>query len=499
MAIKDIIGPSSTPEGLPEPGSEWPPVNWETEYRKFREWAAWYSGDPTRLSDVYSDLVSSPDIQGRLWSKEIEEDIRTMLHVPAAGDIASVNADLLVGSSPNFKIPGAHGDGGPGTEETQDRLNYIIQNSELFGRLVKAAETAAAIGGCYLKADWDKELKDTPIVSVVQQDNTLPQFRYSFLDKVLFHQVVSDFDDTEYWWRHIEYREPGIIRHGLYRGTKQNLGRKVPLTEHPSTEYLEPEINHGLDDLLVRYVPNKKPNRLWRTSSLGQSDYQGIEGIMDSLDATYTSWIRDLKLAKARILVPRNFLKNEAGELIFDPEKSVYLPLNTGPGGDKKITMQQFDIRSAKHKETAMELFMRIVDSAGYSPQTFGMKTSGRAESGTALRTRERKSVQTKAKKERFFEKPVTGILEALQKIDNQFLNQNYEIARPRIEFEEAFKPSMATRADTLTKLENAQAASIETKVRYRNPDLSESEIEEEVERIKDEKGMNVESPNLRA
>ncbi len=224
---------------------------------------------------------------------------------------------------------------------------------------------------------------------------------------------------------------------------------------------------------------------------------------MDALDATYTSWIRDLKLAKARLLVPRHMLEKENGQLKFDVDKSVYVALETDPTGDNKITPQQFAIRADQHSKTAKELFIRAVDTAGFSPQTFGLNVEGRADSGTAIKLRERKSVQTKSKKEHYISQPLGEALRLMLQVDQMmdYADEVFNASQytPRVEIGSAFKPTLNELADSLDKINRAEAASYETKVRLAHPDWSESEIIEEVEKIKDEKGMNVEGPEFRA
>ena len=506
--FSNILGKKDNEDNLPEPNIRWPPLSNLKEYHKFAEWAAWYSGDPIQLSDVYSSLVNTGDVQGRIWSDEIEEEVKTMLHVPLAGDIAGVSADLLFGDPPDVKIPEAHEEGDSNNQdaiEAQERLEEIIRKADVYSREIKAAETATALGGCYLKVNWDANFKPFPLFSVAQSDNAIPEFHHGFLRRVLFHTTIESTgvrDNTGTvqeasgtYLRHLEYHEPGQIQHGLYEGTRNNLGDRIPLDEHWKTSNYEPVINTGIDDLLVRYVPNKRPNRLWRTSSLGQSDYQGIEGIMDALDATYTSWIRDLKLAKARLLVPRNMLEEEDGKLKFDVDKSVYVALETAPTEDKKITAQQFDIRSKQHYETAKELMSVAVDNAGYSPQTFGLNIEGRAESGTALRIRERKSVQTKNKKERYFENPLSEIFRLMLEVDNMKGFSEVTPFKPRLTFGPSFRPTLNELADSVDKISRAKAASYEVLVRTLHPDWTEEEVIAEVEKIKDQQGMNVPNP----
>ena len=67
--------------------------------------------------------------------------------------------------------------------------------------------------------------------------------------------------------------------------------------------------------------------------------------------------------------------------------------------GYEPLKPMQFSIRVEEHMKTTEALAIEIITWAGYSPQSFGFSLEGRAESGTALRTRERKSLMTRNKK----------------------------------------------------------------------------------------------------
>lgn len=483
---------------LPKNQTPWPPVEFEKVYYRFREWSAWYSGDPLQISRCFSDAIYTPTSHGRFWSKKVRDERETMLHIPIPGDIASTSADLLLGEQPVIEIPEANQETAEqGAIETQDRLNQIKESNDTYSKLIETVETAAAMGGAYLKVNWDAEFKDFPILRVAQSDNAIPEWKFGFLNRVLFHKIIDEYEGVIY--RHIEYHEPGLIKNALYKGTIHNIGRQIPLTEHRVTENMEEEILTGIDDIAVRYVPNMKPNRLWRGSDLGQSDYSGIEGIFDSIDDVYTSWIRDVALAKSRLMVPRHMLENEDGELKFDVDQEVYVMLETiaEAGETGSITANQFEIRAEEHYKTAAELIERAITSAGYSPQSFGLHIEGRAESGTALRARERKSLNTKQKKERYIKRPIEEILYIMLQIDREKFS-NITPFRPRVQFGDSYTPDPNELADSLEKLERARSASIKTKVEMLHSDWSDEEIEAETKRIMQEQGMTVEDVEAR-
>lgn len=37
---------------------------------------------------------------------------------------------------------------------------------------------------------------------------------------------------------------------------------------------------------------------------MGRSDYKGVEPMLNAFDETWSSWMRDLKVGRARIFVP---------------------------------------------------------------------------------------------------------------------------------------------------------------------------------------------------
>ncbi len=480
-----------------DPRTPWPPEGWEDVYRWYMEHSAWYSGDPERLARVYGALAYTPTPKGRFWARSVAEEQRVMLHVPIAGDIASTSADLLFSEPPRFVIPEAHEKNAQSdAKKTQDRLNEIISESGILHKLIEAAETSSAMGGVFLKINWDKDLANYPLLSVAQADSALPEFKHGILTAVVFWKVVREEGATV--WRLLERHEYGLILYALFRGTEDRLGRQEDLKSIKETADLEEVIQTGLPGLATVYIPNKLPNRRMRGSCLGYSDYGGTEGLMDALDEVYTSWIRDIRLGQGRIIVPEYMLRKEDGtdRFKFDINQEVFVGYTGSPADPKpQITLSQFDIRTQEHRDASLELLDRIIVTAGYSPQSFGLKIEGRAESGTALRLRERKSLVTQGKKQGYWKKPLEDMLEALLMIDREMFSSGITVFRPRVDFEDSIAQDPTELAQSVEMLNRAQAASIKTKVKMIHPDWSDEEVDAEVKLILEEQGLSVPDP----
>jgi A118 family predicted phage portal protein len=471
-------------------------------YSDYAEHSAWYSGDSTQLALFYGSLLAPPNyISGdffsehyynsiaprqKFWQKQVYEERRSILHVPVAGDIASMSANMLFAEAPKFNVS---------NEQTQQRLNQIFQDANINDVLLQAAEIASALGGVYLKINWDSTLVDYPILSIVQPDNAIPVFQWGILKEVTFFKNIFEEQTKKETlvYRLLENHTAGKIEYGLYKGTDDYLGMRIGLGSLPETSGLQDEILTGLDDLIVKYIPNVKPNRKHRGSPYGQSDLSGLEGLMDSLDETYSSWMRDIRLGKGRIMVPESFLqKLPNGQFVFDIDKEVFTPMEVDPlsAGNVGITNVQFAIRTQEHMDACLELLHRIISSAGYSPQSFGLSIKGSVESGTALNIRERRSFITQSKKRAYWKTPIEDLMYLMLQIDRLNFNSRIIPEKPTVEFGDSLIPDLGQMASAVETLARAQAISIESKVRLSRPELTDEQVAIEVEKIKQEIGV---------
>ncbi|MFF4962989.1 hypothetical protein [Streptomyces sp. NPDC001222] len=245
--------------------------------------------------------------------------------MPLPIDIASTSAHLLFAEMPSIKVT---------DQTTQQRLDDLLDRNRAQQVFLGAAEQAAALSGVFLRTTWHKALADYPLITVMQPDSAMPKFRFGMLRAVNFWRELGGSTDQNVWW-HIERHEPGRIVHALYQGTADSIGRTVPLAEHPDTADiaapLDPQgdgqsIATGIRELNASYVPNMLPNRLHHRAPIGRSDYAApLHDLFDSLDEVWTSWMRDIRLARGRLIVPDGYLRNEGpgAGATFDDDREV--------------------------------------------------------------------------------------------------------------------------------------------------------------------------------
>lgn len=488
---------------LPTPGSDqpWPPVTVKDQYKDYERFAALYAGDVKSMMELEKGY-------GSFWGRQqrLETERRARLHVPLPADLSSTSATLLFSESPAVTVPEAHGDKKKAdAEATEEAVQQFIELGDVYSRLIQAGETASAFGGVFLKIDWDVDFAKFPILTVVQPDTAIPEFRYGFLTAVTLWRVVKT--DGQRVWRHIERHETGldgrgIVLHGLYDGTSERLGVARDLDVLDETAGLKPFIRLPITGLAIRYVPNLLPNRKYRGEPIGRSDYAGAEHLFDAMDEAYNDWLREFRLGKARLTVPDVYLKpTKDSTPRFDLDQEVYASLNVPPSAGVGITASQFAIRGEEFVRVLINIEQRVLHHAGLSAKGQGAYTeSDTVMTATQVQVQERRSLMMQQLKTRYWEPTLSDLLEIMQEIHNWLIAEGMmrgdtiTVYRPEVKLADSLTPSPVELAGTALAFRNA-GFSNEFVAKTGMPDASPEEIAEEVKRMSNESGMQVPEP----
>lgn len=474
------------------PEKAWKALQWYV-HEIYAPLAAMYTGDPMDLRRTGKPRS--------FWRRAKDG---TAIHIPIAADIAATSANLLFSHTPRYTV--FHGDERSAEDGQQARLNEILDLNRFAGKLSEAAETASALGDVYFKLRWT-ENASSPLIDIVQPDSALPEYSVGKLARIhFFTPMFIDYEHNR-WLRVYECYEAGRIVSRLYSGDAENLGN--PLDDEQMLEMgIAPIAVVPIDDLIAVHIPNLRPNRRFRESMRGRSDLDGLRSLCDALDEAYSSWVRDVRLAKARTIVPAEYLRRKPSDMIeglshagsweFDAEVETYVAMDIDPATSKTgITLQQYDIRSAQHAETCRDLIEQIVTHAGYSPQSFGMDINGTAQSGTALTIRERRSLTTRERKTSYWTDAVEALLTAAIHLDAVLFAQHgmHPEDKVKIEFAAAAEIDMQYVASSVESLYRAQAVSLEMRVAMQHPDWDSAQRQEEIDRIREEFAIGVPDP----
>ncbi|MFE7485475.1 hypothetical protein [Streptomyces sp. NPDC057552] len=507
----------------PSGNTPWPPPRLEIPHADMDMWRAWYAGDTGHLAQVYGGPASYTrngiaraffDVARRravggdelrmFWGQEPSPGQQAAkLHVPIGGDIAEMSANLLWSDVPTVTVDLDSTDKAT-AETTQAQIGRYLDDRG-HAKMREAAELAAGLSNVYLRAVWDTSLRPRPWSDVIQANAVVPEWRWGMLAAATVWRELEPLDDDGGVWRLLEYHTPGSIEYGVYKGDHATLGMLMDFKDHHETEFLVKRTDAhgrqatGVDRLLITHMPNVLPNRVWDgvpgTAPLGRSDFAGIEPMMDGLDETWSSWMRDLRLGKARVVVPQEMLDtNGPGNGgSFDLDKELLVALSGFLGDEKSmkdsITEIQFAIRVEDHERTAKALRRQILASAGYSAQSYG-EEGAVAVTATEVAARKEESLTTRGLKILYQRPALLEHVTTLMWVDVKHCGAKG--VDPSVEltasWPQAVQPDPEATARTLSLLESAGAISTFMKVKMREPAWDDAEVLEEVRRIRDDK-----------
>lgn len=464
---------------------QWPPM--DAIRFKIAEHSAWYSGEGAILSSFYATqqleayltLPYGTSNRNKFWYRQSRNNSHFNLHVPIASDIAETSASFLFGESPIIRFASTS-DAMKGNQEALDKM---LMDTGFFRKIVEAAEVCSALGGVYIKVVWDKEVSKYPVPVIVQCDQAFPRFKCGKLVGVTFIYEIRN--DGSKVYRLAEDISKGVIRNMLYEGSSSNLGKLVDLTTIDEAADISEEIKTP-DIMTAVYIANLLPNKLDRTSPSGRSDYQGLEDLMDALDEVFTNWMIDIKIARGKIHVPKGYIEKIGETEKFNEDTMAYVEMEADPTSlSKEITATQFEIRSEQFEKTILNLLDRIITSAGYSPQSFGLNIAGRAESGTALNVRERKSFSTTNKKQSYWESELKDIIKAMCMVYVSELGGQLTCDLDvNVAFADGISNNLSETSNSIKTLSDAKALSTKTKIQMVHPEWTEEQVKAEMELI---------------
>lgn len=472
------------------------------------EWAAWWSGDIDKLKTVHRSNQKQP--KKRFWNRannDPDRPSRTDLHIPVAADLAATSADLIYGTPPKIES-----DAGVDAD-TSARIAEYMEDGLLVG-LLNGAEVGSALGGRYHQVIIDQTLAQMPFTRVIQADHAIPEFRWGRLVAVTLWSVLES--DNNRIVRHVERHEldgngNGVTLHGVFEGTDINLGRNIGVAAHPATRGLSVNGDNMLvgpitPGLNVVYIPNVTPQRRWRADPLGQnlgrSDYEQLEPLMDALDEVYSSWMRDIRLGKARVFADRTMLEapivsspgNPTGApSAFDLDRELFVPVNGMPGREgtgKLLDAQQFNIRVKEHSDTVNDLMRQIIRGARWSTATFD-DTSTANMTATEVRARQDTTAKTRDRKTRLEQVGLLALVRKMLTVDAAVFNTpGLAPENVTIKFPDLIQATTAEVAQTVQQLRTAEALSVQTAVAMAHPDWDTQQISDEMELLNKEKPL---------
>ncbi|MBH0778813.1 hypothetical protein [Nocardia bovistercoris] len=519
---------------LPSTKTPWPPRHLSDAFALYATCQVWWEGDADKLS-AYAGEPSRPaaggffsKIRRLFWGTkpDVSQQPRA-LHVPVAGDIVQTAASLLLPDPVSFTVAKGDIDENADADEiaaahlaAQKRVDLIFNSAAMHSAMLLGAESCSALGDVYARVVWNADIKEHAWLDFVDADQVIPEFEYGELSAATFWTVVDENIEDNVILRHLERHEPGYktigedgepvqvwgrIYHGLYRGTATSLGTPTELAAHLSTAKIPvvdgtDYVETGTMRLTAFHIPNAGRNPAFRgkpvMQHLGRSDIgdPAVIGLMDQIDETYSSLSRDVRLAKARLMVSEFLLDAKApGKgAMFSVEQEVYEKVGGAPSATPVIEAHQFQIRVDDHLRTAEGYLRAILRRIGFSPYTFGMADdSGGAMTATEVDAKRDASTATYKARSGMWKGVLARAARTLLEVDAAVFSTGLALTEDlEVRWPPASRDSVTVRAANCVALDASGSASRWWRVRYLNPDYDEIAIREEVDRIEAEKAV---------
>lgn len=322
-----------------------------------------------------------------------------------------------------------------------------------------------------------------PLLTLVHEDNILWDIRHGrFYAGGTVIVTRKPDPSSKIVYRLFEEHTKGLVTRVLYKGTDNELGRQVNLSELTEFAELPPEQATGLDR------PTLVP---WLNVPGAESDLLGLGPLFDELNEAESLLLGRARKSQPQTFVDRSML-DETGKLDLEGYHIVggsrmRLPIGTDPMStiktvDPKVELQQ-------HIMWNNHVTQLIVSVAGYSPLTWGIEgqtaSIQRAVSGYAMKLSQLRTLLNRSQKAHMALQAMgwsiaTGL--AMQSGGGSVAER-----LPSIQLGDGLPDDALDGAQEVQFLRQAVAASTETLVRIVHKTWSDAEVEAEVERIEAE------------
>lgn len=496
--------------------------------QRITEYKVWNTGNSYLLRRFYTAGGGAEDIYRTLnyfWRNAPQEFIKKHSGIPQ--QISNKNGVIIFGGdfkvSVNVYKQDENGNVLTDVDEAKsklatDTLNAIIKKSNIMESLRKQAVIDSWCGHSLGKLNYDLTLSQYPIYEVydLTQAEVISQrgIVTSHIFKSYYKKSGTDYCFEEEYTTTPEGQ--ACIMNTLYKLKSDGEKVEVPLTTIKETSTYEPIfIFNGLNDSIAFSKPNKLPNNEYTSSPYGASDYQGAVDSFDALDEAYSELWSELRNNKTiryipDIMIPKD--KNGKSQIRNMGFITNYQAVVGSLDQDSKdkIDIQQIDDKTESILNKYKNALVTAINNAGLSPLALGITGLEAINAGeNSQKERNRVTLETRKDKIENYWKPYltnffTQLLAfnnwmvknagAIQTLDN--FDLDFDNCDIQLDFGNYIVEDETNIINRWSTAKTAGMASIDTCVRELHPDWTEEQIQNEINIIKYEQGLDLDNPN---
>lgn len=415
-------------------------------------------------------------------------DQEDVVPFPSAKIAARTLAAFLFGEDPTY----THDD-----PDVADRLRSLSATANLPAALLEGAYTQVVEGEIYLRPTWDLEVDpDHAIVTSIAGHRVIPRFRYGrLLDAAVVTTWIEDRGSAitgtgATYRRLVEFYVPGGIERRLYVGGPDRLGSETALDGFDDTAGLDPEVDTLIDVPLLVHVPFGRDTE----SPHGVSLFDGLEGLILGMHRLYSQEQHDAEMSRRRVAVSEEFVKRDAGgNPTVDRRLDLFVLSEAAAGAvgaeRKPIEAIEFDDDLVMRERLAGR-FREFLIACGIAPDTLDATEAGGAISGTSRRLAQALTLQTVGMVGRYWQHALGQTLRLALEIERAHLGVDgipAGVTAPTVTLADGLIDDEAELAKILADLDTAEAISTDQKIRRLHPEWTDEQVDDEIERLRDE------------
>lgn len=447
----------------------------------------WYRGDPSELEEFFKSSINSDSVsKARFWASVPSSGNIRKFHSGIYAVIIDAITDLILGDYEGLQFGDDQDSNNPIMASWED----IAKDNNFDNELLRDAITETlVVGDGVFKFSYDKDVSDYPIIEFVSGEDLEIISKRS---RVTEYRFYSHYKKNDKNYKLIESYKKGAIEYKLV----DEHNKEVPLSTIEGIADLTGVTWSGKFFLCVPMRFYKSPKE--KTRGMGILDRKSDN--IDALDEVISQWIEAIRDGKVKTYIPESLLPK-------DPDSGKVLPPNSFDNKfiktDTPMKEGQTDrveqVQASINYDAFVNTYASILDlvlQGIVSPSTLGIDLK-KMDNAEAQREKEKTTLKTRGK-------IVDTLMEVIPQVVNtalitqQVINEKGKgVLIPENDisllFGEYASPSFEDRVETTSKASTANIMSIERLVdELWGDSLTQEEKDEEVERIKILRGVNV-------
>ena len=498
--------------------------------RRITEYRIWASGNATVIRDFYRN---NDDRGEQLYFWRTAPITVRKIHSGIPGLICSKMPNVLFGGGVDITADVNSGDTDKANTELGVKataaVNDILAKINFKDCLTNAATEESWGGHSFYKLSYNGLLTPYPILETADIMSAETIKERGITTAIVFKTWYEHKTDKYRLDETYSTNEKGeaTINYALYKlGTKEE---RVSLFAIPETQDLyEQQQKNEIDEngtitfkelygMLAFEKPNKLPCREFPHSGYGASDFEGAVDSFDALDETYSAIFNEIR-------DNRTFRYYKSSMLNRDPETGKVLPDDgytknflkddtdddQSQGANKKRDVDTIPDKTDEHEKKFLKALVTAINNAGLSPFALGITGLESINSSSdSQQERNKVTLETRSAKlnryKVFLPKMVKQII-----VFSEWLIKHAKFKIPELDglnvesdkfdisvnFGDYIADTDKQRVEVWGSAKTSGVCSDETAVRKIHPDWTESDIQNEVNRIRFENGMSTDNPN---